>query len=244
MRLVFWSSWRMSSPQPALTTRERDMVAAALDAYARGWFPMYDPDSREVDWVQPHQRALIPLDDRFRITRSLRAAVNSARFTITGDTAFDQVIHACAQPAKGRETTWLDDSITSLFRLLHRAGHAHSVEAWLPTPDGPSLAGGLYGLALGSIFCGESMFSAPAPTGTNASKVCLVHLVHHLRRQGFTLLDAQLKNPHLEQFGLYEMDQPEYATLLSAAASQAREWSPWPTAHTDQSIKPAVRLNS
>jgi leucyl/phenylalanyl-tRNA--protein transferase len=185
---------------------------------------MYDEETGVVHWVQPRQRGVIPIDEGFRVSRSLRAAVRSGRFEITSDQAFGSVIRECAKPRKKRESTWLDESIQALFELLHWAGHAHSVEAWIDGPGGRELVGGLYGLVVGSVFCGESMFSAPSRGGTDASKVCLVHLVEHLRKQGFMLLDAQLFNLHLRQFGCVEIEQPEFAELLHAAAGVAREW--------------------
>jgi len=236
---------------------------------------MHDPSAAETHWVQPRRRALLPLDpDKFIISRSLRAAVRRNRFHITSDTAFDQVIQACAQPRPDQPDTqfrtWLSEDIIHIFQLLHRAGHAHSIEAWLPLPlpegggrgkDSPdssnspsthaathtptnislspphartsapphslTLVGGLYGLALGRIFCGESMFSLPSRGGTDASKVCLVHLVSHLRRRGFALLDAQLPNDHLKQFGMYEMSQHRYQKELSAHATTLVDWLPF-----------------
>lgn len=196
---------------------------------------------RGVEWVQPHERAIVPLDDRFKVSKSLAQRVRSGRFIVSHDRAFGEVIRACAAPAKGREDTWLHPSIIDAFDLLHQAGHAHSVEAWLPPPGWPpaprgvgflhaapptgsTLVGGLYGLALGSIFCGESMFSRPQLGGTDASKVCLVHLVHHLRVRGFTLLDAQLSSEHLERFGMYEMPKDAYAAHLAAHTGDAVAW--------------------
>jgi leucyl/phenylalanyl-tRNA--protein transferase len=214
----------MSSHRLDLNIDEREMVRAALSSYARGWFPMYDPDTGVVHWVQPRRRGVIPLDEQFRVSRSLRGAVRSGRFEVTSDETFGDVIRACARPGHKRESTWLDESIIDLFDLLHRAGHAHSVEAWVDGPGGRELVGGLYGLVVGSVFCGESMFSRPERGGTDASKVCLVHLVEHLRQQGFMLLDAQLFNEHLRQFGCFEMEQPDYAEKLFVAASVGRDW--------------------
>jgi leucyl/phenylalanyl-tRNA--protein transferase len=211
---------------------------------------MHDPDAKETHWVQPRRRALLPLDpDKFIISRSLRAAIRRNRFHITTDTAFNEVIRACARPRldQSEMQTWLSEDIIQAFQLLHRAGHAHSIEAWLlndspphasphsvtsslrhsPTSPPPTLVGGLYGLALGRIFCGESMFSLPSRGGTDASKVCLVHLVNHLRRRGFVLLDAQLSNDHLARFGMYEMSEHRYQKELAAHATTPVEWGPF-----------------
>lgn len=209
-----------------LTREDRSLISEALSSYARGWFPMFDPDTKVVHWVQPRRRGVIPLDEgEFVVSRSLRSVVKSGKFRVTSNLAFGEVIRECAAPGAGhRAETWLCPEIIELFELLHRSGHAHSVEAWIDRPEGPELVGGLYGLVVGSVFCGESMFARPERGGTNASKVCLVHLVGHLRTQRFTMLDAQLSNPHLLQFGCYEIDQAEYAERLFVAASHAREW--------------------
>jgi leucyl/phenylalanyl-tRNA--protein transferase len=232
----------MTAESSGLLMEEAGLVDATLSVYARGWFPMYEADTDMVHWVQPRQRGLIPLEEgRFRISRSLRSAVRSGRFEVTCDRAFDAVIEACASERPGRTTTWLDPSIAELFRTLHRHGHAHSVEAWRNTPQGPVLVGGLYGLAVGAAFCGESMFSRPEDGGTDASKVCLVHLVAHLRRRGFSMLDAQMHNPHLEQFGCFELDQGEFAERLWAAAAVAAPWGPWePLAPAELSRREAL----
>lgn len=214
-----------------LRPRSRDSrTDAALDLYRDGWFPMNDPDAGEVHWVQPNNRGIIPLEpEKFRIARSLRAVVRSNRFFITTDLAVAFVIRECAQPAKGRESTWLDPAIIDLFEHLHAGGLAHSVEAWIidPASAQPRLVGGLYGLAIGNVFCGESMFSRPALGGTNASKVCLVHLVHHLRRRGFTLLDAQMTNDHLDQFGCYAMPRDEYIARVAQSPGESPAWQPF-----------------
>jgi leucyl/phenylalanyl-tRNA--protein transferase len=184
-------------------------------------------DREAVEWCRPRGRTLIPLDDRFTTPRSLRARVGSGRFEIRSDTAFGRVVRACAEPGPGREQTWLHPVIIHAFELLRRAGHAHSVEAWLPGTDGGVLVGGLYGLAIAGAFCGESMFSRPHLGGTDASKVCLVHLVHHLRRRGFALLDAQLRNPHLEQFGAFNVTSATYTRMLGEALSIGASWGDW-----------------
>ncbi len=227
----------MKNPRPhnpPMPSEEEALVRRVLSMYRAGWFPMNDPDSGQVQWVQPHSRGIVPLDGRFTVSRSLRSRVRSGRFTIRTDTAFAEVIESCALPSRGRESTWLDDSIIELFLLMHERGMAHSIEAWLPADDHVTerLVGGLYGLALGGVFCGESMFSRPDLGGTDASKVCLVHLVHHLRRRGFALLDAQMVNDHLTQFGCFEMARGEYLMELAAHAQERVSWSPFDPAAT------------
>lgn len=214
-----------------LSPGERHAVDSALNLYKEGWFPMAredgaDPIGSHTDWVQPHRRALIPLD-RFHTPRRLADRVRAAPFFIRSDTAFGEVIRACAAPRPGREETWINDQIIAIFDLLHRAGHAHSVEAWAATPAGDVLVGGVYGLSLGSAFAGESMFSRPELGGTDASKVCLVHLVHHLRARGFEMFDAQLANPHTAQFGLEEISAAAYLKRLHACAARSRSWTPF-----------------
>lgn len=216
------------------THRDRStlLVDKALALYRQGWFPMFDDERRVVEWVQPHERGLLPLDARFSVPRSLRQRVRSGRFVVTCDRAFGRVIRACGTPAPGRERTWLCEEIIELFEALHAAGHAHSIEAWVPAgagaggapAGGGTLVGGLYGLAVGAAFCGESMFSRPDLGGTDASKVCLVHLVEHLRARGFVLLDAQLHNDHLEQFGLFEVAMDAYTGMMADAAKRAVSW--------------------
>lgn len=215
------------TPQTALTPDDRASVAAILGCYARGWFPMHDPDRGLTEWVRPPLRAILPLDARFIVSRSLWAVVRSGRFRLTCDQAFGEVIRACAGETRQPEGTWIGPDIIEAFELLRRAGYAHSVEAWVEVDGAPQLVGGLYGLALGSIFCGESMFSRPHLGGSNASKVALVHLVNHLRTRGFTLIDAQIENPHLLQFGCYEIPDREYRGLLRIAAADARDWGQW-----------------
>ena len=137
----------------------------------------------------------------------LRKTVRQDPFRVTVDTAFNRVIEACAEPHPTRPATWINDSILNLYGALHRKGYAHSVECWSEENE---LVGGLYGVALGGAFFGESMFSR----ATDASKVALVHLVARLKIGGFELLDAQFHNPHLEQFGLEEITRDEFRARL------------------------------
>lgn len=195
-----------------------------LEMYRDGWFPMYEEEDDEIRWVQPQARGVLPLDERFRVSRSLRARVRSAKFEVTTDLAFGRVIRECGKATPGREETWLHADIVQAFELLHRAGLAHSVEAWLRAGEERVLVGGLYGLALGGVFSGESMFSRPALGGTDASKVCLVHLVHHLRRRGFEVLDAQLTNEHLEQFGIVEIPREAYLARVKELQGRSVAW--------------------
>ena len=180
-----------------------------LRAYSIGLFPMAESaDDPEIFWVEPETRGILPLDG-FHVSKSLAKTVRQRTFEIRLDTAFEQVMEGCAAPADGRESTWINSTIRKLYLELHRMGHAHSVEAF----DGDELIGGLYGVSLGSAFFGESMFSRR----TNASKICLVHLVEHLRAQGFTLLDTQFTTEHLKTFGAIDVAKDDYLALLKPA---------------------------
>ncbi len=180
-----------------------------LRAYACGLFPMAEGrrDPR-MYWVDPETRGIIPLDG-FHVPRRVARRVKQGVFEVRADTAFAEVIEACAQITPKRGQTWINDDIIALYRALHDLNYAHSVECWR---DG-ALVGGLYGIALGGAFFGESMFSRE----TDASKVALVDLVERLRRGGYHLLDTQFVTPHLETFGAVEIPRERYHTLLRAA---------------------------
>lgn len=189
-----------------------------LRAYACGIFPMAESRGRSgVFWVDPEVRGVLPLD-AFHVSRSLARKVRRRVFDITCDSAFGTVIRACAEAARGRPDTWINDDIIEAYCELHRSGFAHSVEAW---QDG-RLAGGIYGVALGGAFFGESMFSA----ATDASKVALVHLVARLKAGGFRLFDVQFVTQHLKQFGVEEVPARRFQERLDEALSvKARFYS-------------------
>ena len=176
-----------------------------LRAYSIGVFPMAESrDAKEVFWVEPRRRAIIPLR-HFRLSHSLRKTVRSGRFTVTRVKAFAEIVRHCA----AREETWINPEIEESYNLLHREGHAHSVECW---QDG-DLVGGLYGVNLGAAFFGESMFY----TERDASKVALAWLVARLIVGGYRLLDCQFMTPHLASLGAVEIDQKDYIALLVSA---------------------------
>jgi leucyl/phenylalanyl-tRNA--protein transferase len=180
-----------------------------IRAYSIGIFPMASRRSDpSVHWVAPTMRGVLPLT-KFHVPRRLRRTVAEHRFDVYCDRAFDEVVEACASPRDGRPETWINGEIARVFCELHRQGHAHSVETW---QDG-RLVGGLYGLALGGAFFGESMFSRQA----DASKVALVHLVARLRIGGFLLLDIQFVTQHLRQFGAVELPAASYLQRLDEA---------------------------
>lgn len=184
-----------------------------LRAYAAGIFPMAESAaSRELHWFDPPVRAIIPLDNRFHVPRRLRRTIHKQPYSIRFNTAFGDVLKACAAPAEGRQVTWINSELIELYGTLHRRGHAHSIEAWR---DG-KLVGGLYGVSLGKAFFGESMFSI----ALDASKISLVYLVSLLRHNGFTLLDTQFQTEHLSQFGTIEITRANYQHLLSMAMNK------------------------
>lgn len=186
-----------------------------LRAYASGIFPMArSRDENRLYWIDPERRGILPLD-AFHIPRSLRKTLRNEAFEIRCDTAFETVMRACGEATADRPDTWINDQIVRLFVELFELGLAHSVEVW---QDG-ELAGGLYGLALGGAFFGESMFSRR----TDASKVALVHLVARLRHGGFRLLDTQFVTDHLKQFGTREIPRAEYQERLADALDE-RAW--------------------
>lgn len=178
-------------------------LEALLNAYANGVFPM--AEDGEILWFSPERRGLIPLDSRFRIPHGLRRTLKRGLFEVRWNTAFREVMLACAE----RKETWIDEVILKSYCALHEEGFAHSVECW----DADGLQGGLYGVALAGVFFGESMFHRK----TDASKVALVALVETLREKNFQLLDTQWMTDHLRQFGGYELPRREYLAQLQAA---------------------------
>ena len=182
-----------------------------IRAYAAGIFPMAEAaDDPELFWVDPRRRGILPLD-ALHVSRRLRRVVRQQIFEIRCDSAFEDVIRACAEASEKRPNTWINDEIVRLYAGLFARGAAHCVECW---QDG-RLAGGLYGVSLGAAFFGESMFSRES----EASKVALVHLVARLRLGGFRLLDTQFLTPHLARFGGIEIRRARYHRLLADALS-------------------------
>ena len=176
-----------------------------LQGYATGIFPMADSrDANELFWVEPRNRAIIPLGG-FHLSRSLRRTLRSGRFMVTHDRDFAGVIGACAE----REETWINAELERAMIALHASGHANSIEVW----EGDALVGGLYGVRLGRAFFGESMFSAR----TDASKVALASLVARLKVGNFSLLDCQFMTEHLASLGAISISREAYVALLSAA---------------------------
>ena len=177
-----------------------------IHAYTKGYFPMAHPDEgNAIFWHLPEIRGIIPLDQRFKASKNLQKLYLKGKFQLFQNRDFECVIRNCA----ARNDTWISDEIIDTYIDLHQMGIAHSFEAW---QDG-KLVGGLYGLAIGKAFFGESMFHLV----TDASKIALLFLVDSLREQGFTLLDSQYLNDHIKQFGAYEINHDEYLELLNIA---------------------------
>ena len=174
-----------------------------LEAYASGIFPMGMPDG-EIRWYSPDPRGILPLEE-FHTPHGLKRILRKRSWDVRIDTAFQEVMQACAS----REETWITEVIAESYTLLFESGHAHSVEVW----QDDKLVGGLYGVSIGGAFFGESMFHRV----TDASKVALWHLVEILKKGGFTLLDSQWTTPHLEQFGAREIPRSDYLEKLAVA---------------------------
>lgn len=180
-----------------------------LKAYAVGLFPMADSaDDQHLYWYDPDPRGILPLD-KFHIPKRLKKIIRQQPFQLTLDKAFHQVIAGCAEATTDRPRTWINQTIIDLYTGLHQRGLAHSIEAW----EGNELVGGLYGVALGAAFFGESMFSRRP----NASKICLCALAAQLWDDGYHLFDTQFVNPHLVQFGAIEIPRSQYHRRLENA---------------------------
>ena len=180
-----------------------------LGAYTEGVFPM--AEEGEIYWFSPLMRGVMPIDDRFHVPKGLKKSLRKQPYDIRMDTAFSEVIGACAN----RKETWIDEVVLASYTELHKLGYAHSVECW----DEEGLQGGLYGVALGKAFFGESMFSRK----TDASKIALVHLVEWMRENDYTLLDTQWMTDHLRQFGGIEIPREDYLKLLEDALADEEE---------------------
>jgi leucyl/phenylalanyl-tRNA--protein transferase len=203
---------RLTFPDPRSANRDGCVaiggdlsVPRLLLAYRRGIFPW---TVHPITWWSPDPRAILDWD-RFRTPRSLAIIVRRETFRITTNRAFTRVIETCAAPAPGRRQTWISPEFIEAYTRLHQQGHAHSLECWL----GDELAGGIYGVAIGGLFAGESMFHR----ASNASKVALWHLVEHLRTRGFVLFDIQMLTPVTRQVGGIEIPRDEYLRRLARA---------------------------
>ena len=215
-------------PFPPVETALRDpngLLAAGgelstgrlLEAYASGIFPWFGDDD-PVLWWSPDPRMVLWLRD-FHVSRSLRRTIRSARYAVSLDAAFSRVMAECAEPRDGEGGTWLTTEMRDAYNQLAALGHAHSVEVWA----GSELAGGVYGVALGRMFYGESMFSRRR----DASKVALVYLVRQLERWGFELIDCQMSTAHLASLGAHEIPRVEFLRHVVRLAGLPAASSPW-----------------
>lgn len=191
--------------------QRRSLPGRILAEYRRGRFPMTG-GLGFIEWRAPDRRAVIPLDDRFVIGKRLGKKLDSGAFRVTFDTAFADVIEACAEPTARRGTPWLSGELARAYRILHEHGYAHSVEVW----NGDHLVGGEYGVAIGGFYSGESAFTREDYAG----RVAMVHLVERLRERGFLLLDSQVMNSMAREFGAYELPRNEYEECLADAISR------------------------
>lgn len=216
-------------PFPPVDTALRDpdgLLAAGLeltpqrilDAYRQGIFPWFS-EGQPVLWWSPDPRMVL-VPSEIRVTPSMRKVLRNRPYEIRCDTAFEAVMRACAEPRDGQAGTWISDNMIAAYGALHTQGWAHSVETWV---DG-ELAGGLYGLALGRMFYGESMFSRARDT----SKIALVHLARYLESQGYALIDCQMNTAHLASMGGREIARSEFCSVLSQSVQSAhpRRWRP------------------
>ncbi|GGB54502.1 leucyl/phenylalanyl-tRNA--protein transferase [Roseibium aquae] len=199
-----------------------------LKAYACGLFPMAESaDDPGLFWLEPERRGILPLDG-FHLPRRLRRTIRNDVFEIRVSTDFSAIIEGCAAPLPGRQKTWINSEIRRLYGELFEMGYCHTVEAW---QDG-TLVGGLYGVSLNGAFFGESMFT----TATDASKVCLAHLVARMISGGYSLLDTQFVTEHLSRFGTVEINQAAYNDLLSAALLREADFFAFPTNATGADV--------
>ena len=199
-----------------------------LAAYRRGIFPWFNPGEPILWWSPDPRMVLFP--NEFKLSRSLKKSLARADYTVRVDTAFARVMRECAAPRDGAAGTWISERMIAAYTALHEAGYAHSIETWRKgdrdpgdagetenlTPSGESLVGGLYGVAIGRVFFGESMFARQ----TDASKIALAHLVRWLRAQDFAVIDCQMSTPHLASLGAREIPRDSFAELLDINCEQ------------------------
>ena len=228
MQLTILDSHNSRQEFPPLTKAMKDpdgLLAAGgclstkrlLKAYRSGIFPWYSP-GEPILWWSPNPR-LILFPEQLKVSRSLRKTLRQNTLTVTIDSAFDQVIAACAKPRSYSEGTWISDDMQQAYCRLHQLGYAHSAEAWL----NGELVGGLYGIALGKVFFGESMFH----TYTDASKVVFVSLIEQLKLWGYQLIDCQVHSQHLESLGAINCERSEFIGLLNRYCDEAADISAW-----------------
>lgn len=210
----------LQEPNGLLAAGGRLTSRRLLEAYRKGIFPWFSDDQPVLWWSPDPRMVLFP--EEIRISRSLRKTLCKGNFLVKLDTAFQQVIAACAQtPRPDQDGTWITQEIQEAYSVLHKLGYAHSVETWV----GGDLVGGLYGVALGKMFYGESMFSLL----TDSSKIAFAHLVRYLQQEGFGMIDCQMKTEHLASFGAREIPRPQFMDQLMELAARPCEPGAWPS---------------
>jgi leucyl/phenylalanyl-tRNA---protein transferase len=212
-------------PVDAALTEPNGLLAAGgdltparlIDAYARGIFP-WSSDEEPMLWWSPDPRMVLFLDE-LRVSRSLRRRIHASGLSVAADTAFRDVVAACADPRRDDEGTWITEAVIDAYIELHRRGHAHSIETW---SDG-ALVGGLYGVTIGRMFYGESMFARES----DASKVALAFLVRQLARWGFEMIDCQMSTSHLASLGAREIPRREFVSRMRTLTAREPVPAPW-----------------
>ncbi len=207
----------LTEPDGLLAVAGDLSVPRLLEAYRNGIFPWYD-DSQPILWWSPNPRTVL-LPEKVHISRSLRKHMNKKAFNISFDQAFEKVIHQCAAPRPDENGTWLTTEMIAAYLELHKEGHAHSIECW----QEDKLVGGLYGVSIGKVFFGESMFSLVP----NASKICLVELSKHLKLWGFKLIDCQVESAHLASMGAEQFSREEFKLYIGDYCEQLPSVQSW-----------------
>jgi leucyl/phenylalanyl-tRNA---protein transferase len=224
--VVPWLDATTPFPPPESALREPNGLLAAggdlsprrlVDAYAKGIFPWFSPGEPILWWSPDPRMVLFPAD--LKVSRSLRKTLKKSDYEVRADTAFREVMQNCATPRDGQPGTWISPAIIAAYTELHQQGIAHSIETWA---DG-KLVGGLYGIALGRMFYGESMFSH----ASDASKIAFVHLVRQVERWGFGMIDCQMKTAHLATLGAREIPRAEFGKNLAELVNLAEITGPW-----------------
>lgn len=216
--MIPWLHGNAAFPPLDQASREYNGLLAAggdlslsrlLAAYRRGIFPWFNPEEPILWWSPDPRMVLFPAE--FKLSRSLKKRLARADYQVRVDCDFPRVMQACAAPRDGAAGTWISDTMIAAYTALHEAGHAHSIETWMSDEDGQTtLAGGLYGVAIGRVFYGESMFSRR----TDASKIALAHLARWLAEQGFGVIDCQMNTPHLASLGARDISRAAFVRLL------------------------------
>lgn len=229
--MIPWLHGHMPFPPLERALKEPNGLLAAggdlsiprlLAAYRRGIFPWFNPGEPILWWSPDPRMVLFPAE--FKVSRSLKKRLVRADYEVRADTAFARVMGECAAPREGVGGTWISPRMIEAYSALHEAGHAHSFETWIEGENGPELAGGLYGVAIGRAFYGESMFARQ----TDASKIALAHLVRFLASRDFGVIDCQMNTPHLASLGAREIPRAQFAALLDRLTGEpgvAGKWS-------------------